>query len=140
MAKGYTEAELYEIECAIFNDDNKSLFKALPEGIEDHNDRQVVKELAKGKEYYILPQSNIMLREDGKLMNVKFIRQLKPLWTPHELLINGKGVQHRYSDIFLIKGWEWDHKQVCRNFIKYNWPISITYGYKDKYSDFISQL
>ena len=135
MAKGYTEAELHEIECAIFNDDNKTLFEALPEGIEDHNDGDIVKELAEGKEYYILPETNIMLRQDGKLMNVKYTRQLKPLWTPHELLINGKGKQHRYSSIFKDKGWEFDHEEIVRRFIKRQWELSITYGYKEKYKE-----
>lgn len=135
MAKGYTQEELYEIECAIFNDDNETLFKALPEGVEDHNDGQVVKELAEGKEYYIVPQTNIMLRQDGKLMNVKFIRPLKPLWTPHDILINGKGKQIRYTDIYKDKGWKFDHEEIVRRFIEHNWNMSVSYGYMEKWKE-----
>jgi hypothetical protein len=140
MTKVLTQDEIYKIECAIWNDDNKSLFDTLPTSVEGNPYQESIKALAKNKEYYIVPDTDIMLVEDGGLYNVKFVRRLKPLWTPHDLLINGKGKQHRYSDIFLIKGWEWNHKEVCRNFIKYDWAISITYGYKDKYRDFISEL
>ena len=136
MARGYlSEQELYEIECAIFNDDNKALFKSLPEGIEDKNNGDVVKELAKGKEYYILPETNIMLRQDGALYNVRFVRQLKPLWTPHDLIINGKGKQIRYTDIYKKKGWEFNHEEIVRRFIEHNWQMSVTYGYMEKWKE-----
>ena len=135
MSKYLTQQEEYEIECAIYNDNNENLFKALPEGVEDHNDGQIVKELAEGKEYYIVPQTNIMLREDGKLMNVKFVRLLKPLWTPHDILINGKGKQYRYSYIYEKKGWQFNHEEIVRRFIDHNWKMSVTYGYMEKWKE-----
>lgn len=136
MAKGFlTEQELYEIECAIYNDDNKTLFKSLPEGIEDANDESLIKELAKGQEYYIIPQSNLMLRQDGALFNVKYIRQLKPLWTPHDLIINSNRKQIRFTDIYKEKGWKFNHSDIVERYVDKQWPISITTGYLEKYKE-----
>lgn len=136
MNKGYlSEQEEYEIECAIYNDDNKTLYSVLPKGVEDNNDGEVIKALAKGKEYYIVPDTNIVLIQDGSLFNAKFIRRLKPLWTPHDILINANRRQVRYTDIYKEKGWTFNHREIVDRYIKNNWPISITYGYKEKYKE-----
>lgn len=140
MSKVLTEQELYDIEVAIYNDDNKALFKSLPEGIEDANDKGIVKELAKGQQYYIIPQSNIMLRQDGRLFNVKFIRAIKPMWTPNEFLVNIQGRQIRYSDIYSQQGWDFNHKKISRLYYNERWGISVTKAYKETFRDFIAQL
>lgn len=136
MNNGYlSEQQEYEIECAIYNDDNKALYKALPEGIEDNAYGEVIKELAKGKRYHIVSDTDIMLVEDGSLFNAKFIRRLKPLWTPHDMLINANRRQVRYTDIFKQEGWTFNHREIVERYVRNNWPISITYGYQEKYKE-----
>lgn len=136
MAKGYfTDKELYEIECAIYNDDNKALFKSLPEGIEDKNNGDVVKELAQGLEYFIVPETNLMVRQDGRLLNAKFIRPVKPLWTPHDYIINDNRGTLRYTSIYEKMGWKFNHREIAERFINNKWPMSITNGYLEKWKE-----
>jgi hypothetical protein len=136
MAKGYlTDQEIDEITAAIYNDDNSSLLKALPQGIEDYNEGVGVKELAEGQEYYIVPQSNVMIRKDGRVLNVKFIRVLKPLWTPNDLLGIVNAQQLRFSEIYKSQHWEFDQKEISRTYASNKWGISITRGYKDVFNE-----
>ena len=136
MAKGcLTDQEIYKIECAIYNDDNKALFESLPEGIEDSIDGVVVKELAQDQEYYIVPDTNMMLRKDGRLLNVKFIRTLKPFWTPRDIIINAKGKQIRYSEVYKSKGWEFNQEEICKRYVNNKWLITISIGYREVYKE-----
>ena len=136
MAKGYlTDQEIDEITAAIYNDDNSSLLKALPQGIEDYNEGVGVKELAEGQEYYIVPQSNVMIRKDGRVLNVKFIRVLKPLWTPNDLLGIVNAQQLRFSEIYKSKGWEFNQKEICKRYAENKWGISISKGYREMYKE-----
>lgn len=140
MAKVLTVQQEYEIECAIYNDDNKTLFKSLPQGVEDHNNEHVIKDLAKGQEYHIIPQTNVMLRQDGRLFNLKFIRGLKPMWTPHDILANLSGKQIRFSDMFKQNGWKFNHKAITKNYVDNDWGISVSKTYTPTLRDFISAL
>lgn len=136
MGKGYlTDKELYDIEVAIYNDNNEALYKALPEGIEDENEEGIVKELAQGLEYYILPETHLMLRQDGRLLNARFIRPVKPLWTPHDYIVNDNRGTMRYTTIYDKMGWKFNHREIAERFIKNKWPMSITTGYKEKYKE-----
>jgi len=134
MAKGYlTDQEIYEIECAIYNDDDKALLQALPEGIEDFNTGGAVKELAEGQEYYIVPQTNLMIRQDGRIYNVKHVRTIKPLWTPKDIILNANGKQIRYSTIYKSQGWKFKQEDICKTYADKNWGISVTHGYKETF-------
>jgi hypothetical protein len=136
MAKGYlTDQEIDEITAAIYNDNNEALFKSLPEGPEDFNDGGIVKELAEGQEYYIIPQSNIILRKDGRVFNVKFIRVLKPLWTPYDILAIVNGKQIRYSEIYKSQGWKFDQKEITQKYVNNKWEISVPKGYRQMYKE-----
>lgn len=135
MAKVLTEDELYDIECAIYNDNNEALFKSLPQGPEDFNDGGVVKELAEGQEYAIVPQSNIMVRKDGRLFNAKFIRTVMPMWTPNDILAIINGKQIRYSEIYKSRGWKFDQKEITQNYVNKKWKISVPKGYRKMYKE-----
>lgn len=130
-----SEKEIFDIECAIYNDDNKALFKSLPKGVEDDNKTNIIEDLAKSQRYYVIPSTNIMLREDGRLFNLKFIRPLKPLWTPHDIIINANGKQIRYSTIYEQEAWEFDHLQIVTRYIVNNWGISVTHGYHETFDE-----
>lgn len=135
MSKVLSEDEIYELEVAIYNDDNKALFKSLPQGVEDFNDQGMVKELAQGQEYYMVPQSNIMVRKDGRLFNVKFIRVIKPIWTPVELTVNISGKTVKFSEIYKSQGWKFDQKEIAERYAKNKWGVTVNRAYRDLYKE-----
>ena len=130
-----TDEEIDTITSAIYNDDTSSLFQDISEDIKDGIKRQVLDDITQGQEFYIIPETDIVLRQDGRLFNAKFIRPLKPLWTPLDLIINAKGQQVRYSEVYKLKNWEFDQKAISKRYSENNWGLSITNGYKEVYKE-----
>lgn len=138
-SKVLTLDEIHDLETAIYNDRNDILFKALdtclPEDVMEDKYQETIKELAKGQEYYIIPDTDIMVRKDGRLFNAKFIRAIKPMWTPHDIIVivNRKGI--RYSEIYKSQNWKFEQKEIAKRFVKENWPISISSGYQETFKE-----
>ena len=133
-----SDEEVYTITVAIYNDDTSSLFKDISKDTEDGVDRQILDGITQGQKYYIVPQTDIVLREDGRLFNCRFIRPLKPLWTPHDILINARGKQIRYSEVYKSQDWEFDQKEISKRYQENKWGISITHGYQKLHKELYS--
>ena len=130
-----TDEEIDTITAAIYNDDTSSLFKNIPKDTESGIERQILNDLSKGQDYYIVPQTDIVLRKDGRLFNCKFIRPLKPLWTPLDLIINARGKQIRFSEVYKSQNWKFDQEAISKRYKEKNWGISITNGYKETFKE-----
>ena len=138
MSKGYlSEQELYEIECAIFNDDRKTLYKVISEDIEDEDYEPSIKELVKDQEYFLIPDTTVLLRQDGRLLNYKYIRCLRPLWTPLEFIFNPKpGASYKYSEIYKDMGWEFDHRKLTLDYKNNNWDVTTSRAYRPIFENY----
>lgn len=120
-----SEKQLHEIEVAIYNDDNEALYKTLPNFNDTVFNQEVIKELVEKQPYYIIPESTILLRKDGLIINFKTLRTIKPQFTPRDIILNIKSKMIRMSDIFIINNWPWDREQVLRRYKSNNWKIGV---------------
>lgn len=131
MMKSYiTDEEIDAITNAIYNDDNTSLFKNLPKGNEVDYKRQVIADLAQGQEYYIIPDSFFMVRQDGRMFNIKHIRPLKPLWIKTDFLLNYNGMTARFSQIYDKMGWDYDHEELTKTYARNGWSFTASKLYR----------
>lgn len=125
-----TDEEIDAITSAIYNDDNKTLFKNLPQGIEGSIERQNVIDLAQGQEYYIIPETTMMVRKDGRVLNVKYIRAIKPVWSPREIIVNIDRVVYKFSEIYKQQGWKFNHEDITKTYAKNKWGMTASRSYK----------
>lgn len=139
MSKNYiTDYEIDAITSAIYNDDNKTLFKNLPKGVEDVIERQDVIDLSQGQEYYIVPETTLMIRKDGRVINVKHKRPIKALWLMSDICVNVSQKQIKFSEVYKQQGWKFDHKEISERYRDNNWQFTVSKLYKqhiyDRYS------
>lgn len=138
MVKGYlSENEIYEIECAIYNDDHKALHEIVSQGDFDEDYEDNIKELAKGQEYVMLPDTTIILRKDGRLINYKTLRGLRAVWTPNEFIFNPKpGLSFKFSEVYKEQGWKFNHRELTLRYKDNNWDLTTGRLYRDTYEKY----
>lgn len=136
MSKNYiTDYEIDAITSAIYNDDNKTLFENLPQGVEDSIEGQDVIDLSQGQEYYIVPETTLIIRKDGRVLNVKHKRPIKPLWLISDMSINLPHRQIKFSEIYKHQGWKFDHKEISERYRDNNWQFTVSKLYRQQVYD-----
>jgi len=65
MKEYLTDKQLYDIQCAIYNDDNKALLEALPQTVGDTFEGEIFETVTKDKRWTIIGGTEYILTEDG---------------------------------------------------------------------------
>ena len=135
MNKYLTPQQEYEIECAIYNDNHKALLEMFPETLEESIPEEVIKELADGQRYCFLGDSDVMLREDGRLFNAKYIRTIKAVYCAKDILAIIKYTQYRFSEVYKQQGWHFDQAQIVRTYKDNGWKMTVSKQYQTHYEE-----
>lgn len=138
MAKGYlSEQEIYEIEVAIYNDDHKALHKIVSKGDSDDDYEANIKELVKDQEYILIPETTVLLRKDGRLINYKYLRSIKSVWTPNEFMFNPMPRRmYKFSEVYKENGWKFDHREITLNYKNNNWDVTTSRIYRPIFENY----
>lgn len=135
MKKYLTQSEIHEIECAIYNDDNKTLFESLPQSQIETVSQETIKELAEGQPYTFIPDTMLILRKDGRLLNIKYVRPVKPQFTPKNLIVAIRGKQLKYSEVYEKEGWPFDNLEIVKRYKENGWGISVQKFMRDAFEE-----
>lgn len=110
--KYFTTNEIFNIETAIYNDDNKTLLSLLPDTLEEPC-KKSVEELVGAVEWtVIIPGIPYILTKDCRVFNIKFNREMKLSYTPHCLSISLRNTYYKLPPFFKKLGWKYDHKKA----------------------------
>ena len=116
--KYFTTNEISDIETAIYNDDNKTLFSLLPNTLEEPS-KKSVEELVGAVEWsVIIPGVPYILTKDCRVFNIKLNREIKLSYTPHCLSISLRNKYYKIPPLFKKFGWKYDHKKAVETAYK----------------------
>jgi len=117
MKEYLTDKQLYDIQCAIYNDDNKALLEALPQTVGDTFEGEIFETVTKDKRWTFIGDTEYILTEDGLVFHSRFQRIIKIIFSPHRLYTTIKGTSYYLDEIFEEKGWPYDYNTIL-NFYK----------------------
>lgn len=131
MSKNHiSDYEIDAITNAIYNDDNEALYKNISKDLEDDSERQNTLSLAQGQSYYIVPETSLMVRQDGRVFNIKYIRPIKPVWSTKEFFLNVNVKAYKFSEIYKHKGWTFNHQEITNRYKDNKWGLTASRPYK----------
>ena len=134
MKKDYwSQKEIDDIECAIYNDVMPAIYEDISQDDDDGFDPQVIKELFKDKEYTKIPDTTLVLSQDGRLFNYKTSRNIKPAWSGKNLFAVSKGKTVKYEDVFKEKGWEYNHHNITQGLLDRGFSLTVISGQEESF-------
>lgn len=133
-AKYLKTHEISNIEAAIYNDDNKTLYSLLPDTLEEAS-QESIKELVGAVEYtVILPGRPYILTNECRVYNTRHRREVKVSYTPLSLSVTLNYKYLKLTPFFKKMGWEYDHKTFVEYAYK-NDMLIVTPAYKPLFSN-----
>lgn len=129
-----SDKEIHEMEVAIYNDDNKTLFSLLPETVGKDSFQEEVKELIGEARWAPLkPGSAYIVSENGDVFHSKHKRPIKLNFSPIKMAVLIQGKYTDLIDVFVREGWDYDHKKVT-DYLYKNGRLFIPRHYKHLFS------
>lgn len=134
MKEYLTEKQLYDIQCAIYNDDNKALLKALPEVVDDKIEGEVFQFLTKDCNWAFIKDTEYIITENGIVFHSRHQRILKIVFSAINLTVNIKGRSYNIKDIFQDNGWTYNRVKIIQYYRDNNYELHVPKLYKELYA------
>jgi len=131
--KYLTDAEIFAMETAIYNDDSDSLYKAFSETMDEHFEGEVFKKLTKGKKWGFIADTEYIITEDGLVFHSRHQRVIKIIFTNNRLHTTQGGKSYFFEDIFAEKGWDYDFDKIIRFYKDNGYEMHVNKRYKELY-------
>lgn len=127
-----TDNEIFEIECAIYNNITETLYESTTEVSNKFDKSFIEQALFKGEEYCRLSYKyvpgdydHIVLTSRGRVINTHSKRMLKIVITVTQLHSRVAGNKIPVEEIFDDMGWKYDLGSIRKDYIKNNWRCKI---------------
>jgi len=124
-----TNDEIFEIECALYNNLPTPLDNFIAEDTIDEDDQWLQETLLEGEEYTLI--ENYMLTSYGRWINTHTKRQLRPIFTTYEIFCYLTYDNRLRMEVEFEKlGWKWDFREIVANYYREGWDLQIASTYK----------
>lgn len=127
-----SDDEIFEIECALYNNVPTPLDKWIPEPLEE--DTWLEDQLLEGEVAIESSQDNYVWTNFGRSFNIKYKRMLKGTILPKDFIMVFREDRLKTSELFKENGFEFNYKEILDRYKKYKWPLIIPNSYRKKLS------
>ena len=127
-----SDDEIFEIECALYNNVPTPLDKWIPEPFEE--DTWLEDQLLEGEEVVEASQENYVWTTYGRAFNIKYKRMLKGTILPRDFVMVFREDRLKVSALFKENGFEFNYNEILNRYKKYKWPLIVPNSYRKKLS------
>ena len=136
-----TDDEIFEIECAIYNNIESPLLKDVSEVYNDTDKEWLKTILEKDEKYNYIPGwDSYIITNIGRFVNVKHRRQLKPTFTSNTVIAQLGDRRNHYSNLYEEFGWEYSFIDILDMYHRQGWPYQIANTYREKFNEMLVSL
>lgn len=130
-----SDEEIYNLEVSIYNDDNESLYKALPSiNSKDDTETPAFKFVTKGKRWTFIEDTGYIVTEDGLVYHSRHLRRIKIVFSPVNLYVIIRRKSYYLEDIFLQQGWDFNLIDIVKMYKSKNYEMYVNKRYKEIFS------
>ena len=127
-----SDDEIFEIQCALYNNVPTPLDKWVPEPVEE--DTWLEDQLLEGEIIVESEEDNYVWTNYGRSFNIKFKRMLKGTVLPNDFVFVWRQSRIKTSDMFKQKGFKYDYNEILDRYKKEKWPLIVPSSYRKKLS------